>query len=31
MRFFKEMEIYDLDPYFWGVIICLRVKSAYFM
>ena len=29
--FFKKMEIYDLDPYFWKIIICLKIKSTFVM
>ena len=24
--FLKKMEIYDLDPYFWKIITCLKIK-----
>ena len=26
--FLKKMEIYDLDPYFWKIITCLKIKST---
>ena len=29
--FFKKMEIYDLDPYFWKIITCLKIKSSFVM
>ena len=27
--FLKKMEIYDLDPYFWKIITCLKIKSTF--
>ncbi len=29
--FLKKMEIYDLDPYFWKIITCLKIKSSFVM
>ena len=29
--FLKKMEIYDLDPYFWKIITCLKIKSTFAM
>ena len=28
--FFLKMEIYDLDPYFWKIITCLKIKTMTF-
>ncbi len=29
--FLKKIEIYDLDPYFWKIIICLKIKGTFVM
>ena len=29
--FFLKMEVYDLDPYFWKIITCLKIKSTFVM
>ncbi len=29
--FLKKMEIYDLDPYFWKIITCLKIKNTFVM
>ncbi len=31
IQFLKKMEIYDLDPYFWKIITCLKIKSTFVM
>ncbi len=29
--FLKKKEIHDLDPYFWKIITCLKIKNTFVM